>query len=176
MRFILVLAMILPGFAFAAGSGTPTAPKPTNTTKKCLFGRVWDSDAGKCVKPAKTNLSDDELYQAARELAYDGQYENAQNVLRVMSDQNDDRVLTYWGFTHRKMGHLELADMFYQKAIDTNPDNILARSYMGQGMVESGDMNGAIAQWREIKARGGDGSWPEVSLRDAIRTGRTHNY
>ncbi|MEM1005781.1 MAG: tetratricopeptide repeat protein [Pseudomonadota bacterium] len=180
MRLILASALALQAFAFApvvhaAGGGTGTAPKPTNTTKKCLFGRVYDEAAGRCVKPNKTNFTDDQLYDAVRELAYDGQYEHAQDILRIM-DQDDDRVLTYWGFTYRKMGELDLANAFYQDAITANPDNILARSYMGQGFVAEGRTDLAIEQWREIKARGGEGSWAEASLREAIRTGLTYSY
>ncbi len=180
MRLILASAIAVQALVFAplahAAGGDDNPPKPTNTTKKCLFGRVYDEAVGKCVKPNKTNFTDDQLYDAVRELAYDGQFENAQDVLQVMSDQNDDRVLTYWGFTYRKMGNLELANVFYQKAIDSNPDNILARSYMGQGYVADGRTDLAILQWREIKERGGEGTWAETSLRDAIRTGLTYNY
>ncbi|WP_377186860.1 tetratricopeptide repeat protein [Ruegeria meonggei] len=180
MRLVLASAIAIQAFAFApalhaAGGGGANPPKPTNTTKKCLFGRVYDKDRGRCVKPDKTNFTQDELYSAARELAYDGQFENAQDVLRVM-DQSDDRVLTYWGFTYRKMGELELANVFYENAIKANPDNILARSYMAQGFVAEGRTDLAIEQWREIKARGGDGTWAEASLREAIRTGLTYSY
>lgn len=181
MRFLLALAVAVPGYvsmpepAYSAGTGD-APPKSTNTTRKCLFGRVWDADAGKCVKPAASNIGDDALYDAVRELAYDGQYGHAQTVLRAMSDQSDDRALTYWGFTHRKMGETDLGNAFYEKAITVNPDNILARSYMGQGFVEEGKFDLALAQWREIRSRGGEGTWAEVSLRDAIRTGVTRNY
>ncbi|WP_300074692.1 tetratricopeptide repeat protein [uncultured Ruegeria sp.] len=168
-----VVAVVTMGHA--AGGGDSGPPKPTNTTKKCLFGRVYDETAGRCVKPNQSNLTENQLYQAVRELAYDGQYENAQGILRIM-DQDDDRVQTYLGFTYRKMGELELANVFYQKAIDSNPDNMLARSYMGQGLVAEGKTELAIAQWREIKARGGEGTWAEVSLREAIRTGLTYSY
>ncbi|GAA6158374.1 MULTISPECIES: hypothetical protein [Ruegeria] len=180
MRLVLASAIALQAFAFApavyaAGGNDTRPPKTTNTTKKCLFGRVYDKDRGRCVKPDKTSFSEDELYSAVRELAYDGQFENAQSILRIM-DQDDDRVQTYWGFTFRKMGKLELANAYYQDAIKTNPDNILARSYMAQGFVAAGKTDLAIEQWREIKARGGEGTWAEASLREAIRTGLTFNY
>ena len=180
MRLVLVSAIAIQAFAFApvvhaAGGGGSNPPKPTNTTKKCLFGRVYDEAAGRCVKPNKTNFTEDQLYDAVREMAYDGQYEHAQDILRVM-DQNDDRVLTYWGFTYRKMGELELANVFYENAITANPDNILARSYMGQGFVSEGRTDLAIEQWREIKARNGEGTWAEASLREAIQTGLTYSY
>lgn len=180
MRLILALVISLPGFAFAAGgndSGTVTKPPATTaTTANCKGVKVWDKKTKTCVNPQGASLDDGTLYRAVRELAYAGRYEDAQGVLRVMSDQNDDRVLTYWGFTHRKLGNGALARTYYEQAIDRNPDNILARSYMGQGFIEDGNTSAAIAQWYEIKNRGGEGTWAEASLRQAIRTGLTHNY
>ncbi len=183
MRLALALILAAPTFAFAAGGGSgdggttwTNPPKPTQTTKTCKGIKVWDEKKKRCVKPKQSSLDTDTLYGAVRELAYDGRYQDAQGVLRAMSDQNDDRVLTYWGFTHRKLGQTALANAYYQKALAVNPDNILARSYMGQGYVAEGKTELAIYQWKEIKARGGEGSWAEVSLRKAIKTGLTYNY
>lgn len=180
MRLILALIVGLPGISFAAGGndgGTTTKPPATTeTTANCKGVKVWDAKTKTCVNPQGTSLDDGTLYRAVRELAYAGRYEDAQGVLRVMADQTDDRVLTYWGFTHRKMGNQALARTYYEQAIYRNPDNILARSYMGQGFVEDGNTDAAIAQWYEIKARNGEGTWAEASLREAIRTGLTHNY
>lgn len=174
MRLISALLISLPTFAFAA-SDDPI-PKPSQTTKSCKGVNVWDASKKKCVKPKGASLDTETLYQAVRELAYAGRHQDAQGVLRAMPDQTDDRVLTYWGFTHRKMGNLDLAQAFYDQAISRNPGNILARSYMGQGFVAEGRTDDAIAQWREIKARGGQGTWAETSLRDAIRSGTTYSY
>lgn len=180
MRLALILVACLPASAFAAGMGgssdTTTPPTPTETTQSCTGAQVWNPKTKSCADPKHSALDADTLYRAVRELAYAGRYEDAQQVLRAMPDQADDRVLTYWGFTHRKLGHAALATAFYDKAIARNPDNILARSYMGQGFVEAGETDRAIAQWREIKARGGVGSWAEASLRQAIRSGMTYSY
>lgn len=180
MRLILAFVIGLPGFVFAAGdeqSGTVAKPPTTTeTTRECRGVRVWDPARKRCVRPKGASLDDGTLYRAVRELAYAGRYNDAQGVLRVMSDQSDDKVLTYWGFTYRKMGKGDLARAYYQQAIDRNPDNLLARSYMGQGFIEDGETDAAITQWREIKARGGEGSWAEASLREAIRTGFTYSY
>ena len=151
-------------------------PQPTETTKECKKGKVYSEKKKRCVKPENASLDDDTRYRAVRELAYAGQYENAQAVLATMSDQNSDRVLTYWGFTHRKMGDVDTGMKFYRMAIDANPDNILVRSYMGQAFVEAGEPLLAYDQLREIRMRGGLGSWAEISLADAIRTGKTYNY
>lgn len=176
----LLLLASLPGAALAAGMGgssdSTTPPTTTETTSKCTGTQVWNPETEACEDAKQGRLSPDQLMGAVRELAYAGRLNDAQGVLRAMPDQSDDLVLTYWGFTHRKLGHAALAASFYDRAIARNPDNILARSYMGQGFVAAGDTDAAIAQWREIVARGGRDSWAEASLREAIRSGITYSY
>ncbi len=182
MRIFLAVLMILPGLAFAAGGADPAGgtwtnpPATTKTTKTCEGVQVWDASTKKCVNPKQSGLDQETLLGAVRELAYAGRNEDAQGVLRVMADQNSDMVLTYWGFTSRKLGKGALAQAYYMRAITNNPDNILARSYMAQGFVAQGRIDEATAQLHEIRARGGKGSWAEVSLDEAIRTGNTYNY
>jgi tetratricopeptide (TPR) repeat protein len=179
MRLLLVATLCLPTMTFAAGGGNDTTtspPKTTNTTKKCKNAEVWDETLKKCVNAEGASLDDDTLYGAVRELAYAGRYEDAQTVLSVMSDQGEDRVLTYWGFTYRKMGDVALGMQYYRDALAKNPDNLLVRSYLGQGLVEAGNPAAALAQLREIQARGGAGSWPETSLRQALVSGQTYEY
>jgi tetratricopeptide (TPR) repeat protein len=197
MRTFLTAALIaaLPVAGFAAGGGNQTAPKPTETTQDCFQERqwdpaigkwvkfsqpvngVWDANIKKCVRPDRSSyLGSDTLYEAVRELAYAGRYSDAETVLSQMPDQADDRVLTYRGFINRKLGNLDAAMMFYSTALDRNPDNLLARSYMGQGFVEEGKIEDARMQLAEIEARGGAYSWAGTSLRQAIYVGKTFNY
>ncbi|MDJ0824386.1 MAG: hypothetical protein QNJ16_02670 [Rhodobacter sp.] len=175
-RFLLTTALVLPTVAFAAGGGSSNPPTQTNTTTTCKNGQVWSQSMQKCVNPQSGSLQDDELYQAAREFAYAGQHENTLNVLGEMSDPQDDRVLTYKGFSHRKMGDAALGNAYYRQAIAKNPDNLLARSYMGQGFVEAGDFVGAREQLLQIRARGGQGTWAETALLQAIETGTGYSY
>ena len=172
----MAIALTLSAPAFAAGSGDSAAPKPTKTSKDCTGVQVWDKKKKDCVNPEESHLDDDTLYGAVRELAYAGRYLDAQGVLGAMSDQNDDRVLTYKGFINRKLGNVDVAMMFYKQALDQNPNNILARSYMGQGLLDQGDKIGAVAQLREIQTRGGAGTWAEASLSKAIASGVTYSH
>ncbi|OED50941.1 hypothetical protein AB838_00260 [Rhodobacteraceae bacterium (ex Bugula neritina AB1)] len=177
MRIIaLAAALTLPVAALAASGNDWNPPKPSETTKTCKGKRVWDEEKKRCVRPQKSSLNQEGLLEAARELAYADRQEDAQAVLGAMADQKDSMVLTYWGFTHRKLGNLKLAQAFYDQALAQEPDNILARSYMGQGFVEQGKYGAALAQWKEIRARGGAGTWAEASLHSALQTGATYNY
>ena len=172
MRLLIAtaLALALPITAFAASDETAPPKKP-----KCESGFVYDKNSKKCVSGNGHSVDVDTLYQEVRALSYDGRYDDAQLLLALMP-ANDDRTLTYMGFTHRKMGHSEVAMDYYTRAIARNPGNVLARSYMGQGFVDDGNVTAAIEQLREIRAHGGTGTWAEASLRTAIATGETFNW
>jgi len=175
-RLVLTAALMVPMAAFAAGSSDSSPPKPTQTTKVCKDGKIWDKKTKSCVDAKESRLDDDTRYAAVRELAYAGKYGDALYVLAAMSDQSESRVLTYYGFTHRKAGRADLGMQYYNAALNADPDNLLARSYMGQGLVAAGNIEAARVQLAEIESRGGKSSWPETSLRKAIQTGKTYSY
>ena len=177
MRALSILLLtVAPALAFAAGSGSSSAPKPTETTSECKGGKIYDSKTQSCVDASQSSLNDNERYLAVRELAYAGALDRATRVLDAFEDPADDRALTYRGFVARKIGDMKAAMVFYAAAIDQNPDNILARSYMGQGLVEAGDFKAARAQLSEIRARGGRNTWAEFALNTAIRYGKGYAY
>lgn len=167
--------LLLSAPAFAAGSDDNEPPVKTRTTTECTDGKIFDTKTKTCVDAQESSLTDDDRYNAARELAYDGQFENALNVLAAATDQTDPRILNYKGFSHRKAGRMELGMQYYRQALDAKPDYILARSYMGQALVQQGDIAGAEEQLAEIRARGGRDTWAYASLRLAIG-GKSSNY
>ncbi len=167
-----VCALGLATSAFAAGSGSDSKPK----TVFCTGGKVYSEEKGKCVPKQDSSLTDEDRMKTIRSLAYADRNAEAQTLLAMMQDQESDLALTYWGFTHRKLGNVDAAMIFYDKALQQNPDNLLARSYLGQAHVVSGRLDLARAELTEIRDRGGEGGWPEASLEEAIRTGTTFNY
>ena len=156
---------------WAVGGDDP--PVRTDTTKTCTDGLIWDADTRRCVKPADSSLRDTERLQAVREFAYAGQYRNAERVLDAVTDQTLDLVLTYRGFLARKQGRMAQAHDWYARALAQNPDNLLARSYLGQAHVAAGNLTLARHELSQIRARGGRETWAEISLRMALRSGRT---
>jgi len=173
----LTAALALPGPAQSAGSGDDSdPPQKTETTTTCEEGLVWDEEKKECVKPDDQSLNDDERFRAVREYAYYGSPEAGLAVLAAMTEGDTDRVMTYRGFLSRKAGDVETGMMWYARALELNPDNLLARSYRGQAFVEQGRIDLARLELDEIVARGGAGGWPERSLRQAIATGQTVSY
>jgi tetratricopeptide (TPR) repeat protein len=156
------------GAALAAGSDNTAPPATTETTETCTDGQIWDEKTKACVTPEQGAMSDDALYEAARELAYAGQYDNALKVLAVAENQNDPRILNYKGFANRKAGRTEEGMAYYQAALSIDPNYILARSYMGQAFVAEGDFLAARDQLLEIEARGGRDTWAYAALEKAL--------
>lgn len=118
-------------------------------------------------------LIDDKLYSAAREFAYAGQYDNALRALRAAYDQEDPRILNYMGYNTRKLGNMALGMHYYKRALDKDPNYILARSYMGQALIEQGDVEGARVQLVEIRDRGGENTWAYRALQQSLGGERT---
>ena len=158
---VSLAAFALPALALPGGgdSSTTTAAPKTKSPKtlKCkrnetvkrttVNGKVKLS----CVKLKAGLLSDQELYQQARNLADEHEYDWALAHLRMIKRQQDPAVLTYTGYTNRKAGRLETGIAFYQQALAIKPDYAEAREYLGEAYVLSGFADRAQEQLATIK-------------------------
>jgi Flp pilus assembly protein TadD len=167
LAFATVLALALgaasfaPAYAMGDGSGS--------TPKKCKKGEVLKD--GKCVKAHSGVLPDEELYKQGRAMAQAGDYEGAILLLQLVSNQNDPRVLNYMGYSNRKSGRLEQAFSYYNKAIEIDPNYVLAREYLGEGYVAAGRVDLAKVQLTEIANRCGTTCEEYQELAEHIETG-----
>ncbi len=115
------------------------------------------------------------MMNVVRELAYYGRYTDSRAVLDTL-DLNDTMVQSYYGFTARKLCDFDVGMAHYKLALVFDPDNTLALSHMGQGMIERGDLVGARMQLSQISDRGGRHTWSEIALRMAIERGVGPSY
>lgn len=169
MRPMLALPFVfLATPLLAVGDDDDTPPTPTETTTVCDDGTIWDAEAKACVPVEEQSLNDDTRYGAVRELAYAGAYDRALAVIASADDPEAPRFLNYRGFIARKQGDMADAMAFYAAALEKDPDYLLARSYMGQGLVAEGDIAGARTQLHEIASRGGRNTWAHASLKMAL--------
>jgi tetratricopeptide (TPR) repeat protein len=174
MKLVLAVALTLaPLTVFAAGEA-PSTPEPT-ADEKCENGLVWNPETELCEEASESTQNDTYLLDSAQRYAYAGAYGDAQTVLRAVKSQDSSRTLALWGFTHRKMGQIEVGLSYYDQALDADPNNILARSYLGEAKVNMGDYDGALVQLAEIRARGGAGSRAEALLLQAMTGGSSYD-
>ena len=83
--------------AFAAGGGGNSDP-----VKPCPKGEIWVKEKKKCVKRHSSEVTDEDVLAAGRQLAEAGDYETAIDVLHDAANGEDPRILNYIGFSHRK--------------------------------------------------------------------------
>lgn len=166
----------VPGLAFAVGSDDSEPPKPTETSTECAKGEVWDEKTGTCIKAESSQLDDDQRFGAVRELAYANRPLEAMAILATMTEGETSRVMTYRGFLLRQTGQVEAGIAAYERALELDPANILARSYYGQLLVDMNEITLAEAQLDQIRAHGGAGTWAETALSTAIATGETYKF
>jgi tetratricopeptide (TPR) repeat protein len=101
------------------------------------------------VKPASLIFSDpahgDRSYVQAVRLINEGRYQDALVSLREASavfGPHPD-VLTYTGYTYRKLKQYDQAEFYYRQALAIAPNHVGATEYYGELMAVRGDVAGA---------------------------------
>jgi tetratricopeptide (TPR) repeat protein len=166
---LLVLLSAAPAAAIEPEDTPP--PTPTETTTHCTGPTIWDPESEGCVDPREARLPDAVLFAAARELAHAGRLTEAREALDAMQEGDAQRVLTYRAYIAGRAGRLREARALYAQALAADPGDLLARAYLGQALIETGDIAEAEVQLAEIRARGGSGGWAERALLDALARG-----
>lgn len=150
IALILSITSLTPFYAQAAGS----SDTPTSEVANCEEGQVYNKDTKECVDEEKSSMNDADLLDNGRALAYAERFNEAIVVLSKIENQNAE-VLNYLGYATRNAGDVEKGLSYYNAALALDPDYTLARSYMGQALLEKGDRRGAMIQLDEIERRVG---------------------
>jgi len=161
-----IAVLATPMLAHSASDSTPTVPK-------CKKNWVYSTTLNKCVKKTSNLLDDNDRYNTGVQLARSGKYNQAIGLLNTISNQDDPRVLTYLGYSNRKLGNMSVGETYYKKAIKINPDYVLAREYLGEGYVAQGKIVLAYLQLKEIENRCGTSCREYGLLKQAISTSKT---
>ncbi|MDG4648068.1 tetratricopeptide repeat protein [Roseibacterium sp. SDUM158017] len=171
-----VLALAAASAAHAIGPEDDSPPTPGPTTTTCEAGEVWDTDAAACVAIDESRLPEADLRRTSREMAYAGRSDDALALLGRSTAPDASEVLTLRAFANGRAGRLDAALPLYAEALAADPDNLLARAYMGLALIAAGRPDDAGRQLSEIRDRGGAGGWPDRALSRAIAAGAPVGY
>lgn len=165
------LSGLLMTSSFAAGDA-PAEPAAAEMSdlekaeKKCkeTKNKVWNKKTKKCDDAQSGSLDDESIYETGRFLATAGRYDEAITILNYVANPNDKRVLNYLGYSYRKSGQVDVGLKYYQAALSVDPDYVLVREYLGEALIQKGDIAGAKAQLAEIEMRCGKSCEPYQDL------------
>ena len=143
-------------FAAVAGFSGPALAQKGDPPPKPTVDCSKKENRG---KPACQNrngeLSDDELFYAGYWLARKGDFALAVHYLAQARNAADPRILTYMGYSLRKLGRAEEAMTYYTRALAADPNYTVARAYMGEAFLEQGQREKAAEQLALIEQRCG---------------------
>jgi len=142
--------VLIGGLAVPALAWKDTGPGSAACDEHQKGGDAWRA----CATAAGPTMSDQELFYAGYWLARQGSYREALGFLE-RTQTKDARTLTYIGFATRKLGAVEEAMGHYKAALSLDPNYSVARAYMGEGFLVSGDVAAARGQLAEIGRRCG---------------------
>lgn len=159
--------LIVPAYSAGDGgdSSTSTSTKSKEDICKETKGKVWNKKSKKCENAEQGFLDDDSIYETGRHLAMIGRYDEAITILNLAANADDKRVLNYLGYSYRKAGHIEVGLKYYNQALAVDPDYVLVREYLGEALIQKGDIDGAKAQLHEIAVRCGEACEPYIDLK-----------
>ena len=112
---------------------------------------AWRACAERTPASAGPAAADAQHFYAGYWLAKNGRYEEALLQLNKASIKNA-RVLTYIGFATRKLGQIDKAMGYYAQALQKDPHNHIARSYLGEAHLARNDLAAATAELARIEA------------------------
>lgn len=171
---ILAAGAIAIGITFATGpafeaAAIPETPEPV--AQPCVNLPVGSTKWKQCRErnglPTASRTADEALVLGYA-LAKEGKLQEALEFLRPLEDRNDPRILTYIGFAERKLGRIDAAMGYYQRALTLDPLNVATREYLGEAYLQQGNLNAARMQLAEIEKLCGSTCEAYTTLANAI--------
>ena len=143
----------------------------------CLFSLSAHAAGG----GSDNNILKSSEYYAAMKLIKKKSYSSAiENLLKAEKyNKKDADIYNYLGFSHRKIGDLEKAALYYNKALTISPNHQGALEYQGEMFLTLGQLPKAEANLKKLGKLCFLGCKEEKMLKESIlkfKKGQKSNY
>src|ERR1700740_2417941 len=133
------------------------------------------SDAGKKKKksselrPGSEQTTFAAGYRAAYAAIYDrGEYASAIEQLKALHRDDTAAVANLIGYSYRKLGDYKVSQIWYERALQSDPNHVKTWQYYGLWQVEQGNRDQALYHLSKIAALSGTASEKYKSLAEAL--------
>jgi tetratricopeptide (TPR) repeat protein len=191
IRFVVVatfpMALTLATPVLAAGGGGGGGggdlsdvmnPKPPNTNTNTNTNRNTKSapatqSTHRAKKSAKQSFLSDPTFIQGYRAAYDTIYErndynSAIEQLRALGHDDYANVANLIGYSYRKLGDYKLSQVWYERALQSDPNHVLTWNYYGFWQLEQGNREQAEYHLSRIAAICGTDCYEYRTLAEAL--------
>jgi tetratricopeptide (TPR) repeat protein len=159
-------APVLAAGGGGGGGGDPPASGPPATNSKAT------SKSSKKKTGKQSGIEDPAFargYRAAWSTIYDrNDYSGAIEQLRALGRDDNANVANLIGYSYRKLGDYKLSQIWYERALKTDPNHVLTWQYYGLWQIEQGNRDQAQYHLSRIAAICGTGCEEYRSLAAAL--------
>jgi tetratricopeptide (TPR) repeat protein len=129
-----MVAVPLVTSAYAAGGDTPSPPPASSSKDKKKHDKSSSIDDPKFI----------EGYRAAYATIYDrNDYAAAIEQLKALGHEDRADVANLIGYSYRKLGDYKVSQIWYERALQTDPNHVRTWQYYGLWQLEQGNRDQA---------------------------------
>ena len=150
--------------AFASGDDNPSSPASSDTSKK----------AKKTKKNDKSSSIADPRFEAGYHTAYVTIYDRhdyaaAIDQLKALGHDENAAVANLIGYSYRKLGDYKVSQIWYERALQADPNHVKTWQYYGLWQLEQGNREQAEYHLNKIASLVGTNSEEYKSLAEALQ-------
>jgi tetratricopeptide (TPR) repeat protein len=154
---LVATPVAIPAFAAGGGGGGGGPPDESIMHPKPAPADTQSTSAPRSKKAKKQSLFDDPAFAKAYRVAYDTIYEQhdyagAIDQLRALGHDDFANVANLIGYSYRKLGDYRESQVWYERALKSDPDHVLTWNYYGLWQIEQGNRDQAVYHLSRIKA------------------------
>ena len=159
---IFSMALVAAPLVTRVSAAPDNDPAPSSSTKKAkkktseVTPRIEDAAFTKGYHTAFATIYDRNDYAAGIEQ------------LKALGHDDNASVATLIGYSYRKLGDYKVSQIWYQRALKTDPDHVKTWQYYGLWQVEQGNRDQAQYHLSRIAELAGTGSEEYRSLAAAL--------
>jgi tetratricopeptide (TPR) repeat protein len=145
----------IPAFAAGGGGGGGGPPDESIMQPKPSGSQSTTAPRSKRAKK-QSSLFDDPAFAKAYRVAYDTIYERhdyagAIEQLRALGHDDFANVANLIGYSYRKIGDYKESQVWYERALKSDPNHVLTWNYYGLWQIEQGNRDQALYHLSRIK-------------------------
>jgi tetratricopeptide (TPR) repeat protein len=149
--------------AYASGDDNPSSPASSDTSKK----------AKKTKKNDKSSSLTDPRFEAGYHTAYATIYDRhdyaaAIDQLKALGHDENAAVANLIGYSYRKLGDYKVSQIWYERALQADPNHVKTWQYYGLWQLEQGNREQAEYHLNKIASLAGTDSAEYRSLAAAL--------